>query len=577
MPTVPRVITTLATLATTVTTIMIVVSGATARGLAPGGAGARVAEPAASGVAREPGIGPAAESGDPCSACPCPADIDRDDQVGFAEVLMIVADWGACPSAARDSGASTDPGDAAGDPCLACPCPPDVNRDGWIGQADLLAVLVTWGACTIENDCTEPGVCPNFIFGCNGDPDCTCVELFDGTIACQREWTCGDECPDGVCPPGFHCVRNSCCGETSCAPDSALCAPVGACCVGDLCVDPLTENACLSMGGLFLGLGTDCRDADCGRGACCRLDAACAETVESICATQGGTFLGEGSDCAACVGPCCLVDTSCIGPVSVPACNVAGGIFQGFGLECGDIECPAGACCLLDAQCEIASEEGCAGLGGVFQGEDTTCADCGFGACCLDDGVCRQTIESVCVELGGVFQGVATECFFCTIGACCLFDGTCVHADETICAAEGGAFQGALVYCPDVECPQRAACCFVQEPCADLTEDDCGSAGGLFNPLALCSEQQCPELGACCINGQFCRNALTEDRCVEINGEFFGAGTVCESEDCTIVQIGACCLNGEKFCIDGLTEAQCLTLGGYYPGDGTMCIDAPCD
>ncbi len=527
----------------------------------------------------------AAHAGDACSDCPCPTDVDRDGEVGFADVLMVVAGWGPCPVAARnpaEASADGDPdgdpdGDHDGDPCLACPCPPDVNRDGQIGQADILAVLVTWGPCAIDNDCGAAGVCPNFVFGCNGTADCTCVALFDGSLACQREWQCGVECPDGVCPPGFHCVLDSCCGATSCAPDSALCAPLGGCCVAGACVDPLTENACLAMGGLFLGLGVGCDGVDCGRGACCRSDAGCLDTVEPLCDAAGGNFLGEESECAACVGPCCLEDGSCVDGVAVPACGVMGGTFAGFDLSCADLVCPVGACCFLDGVCEGWTEAACLTRDGVFRGVGSGCGDCGFGACCLGGEVCTQAVEETCDALGGAFQGVATECFFCTIGACCLFDGSCINTNTTICGDEGGDFQGALVYCPDVECEPHTACCLLGEPCIDLTATECGMAGGFADPFQLCAERECPELGACCINGQFCHGPLTEPRCEELNGVFLGVGTMCQTENCTILRVGACCLNGPEYCVDSVREDECIAMGGFYPGDGTMCKMSPCD
>jgi hypothetical protein len=55
----------------------------------------------------------------------CPADVDDDDIVGFADLLAVLSAWGECSG----------------------PCPADVNEDGNVGFADLLVVLATWGAC----------------------------------------------------------------------------------------------------------------------------------------------------------------------------------------------------------------------------------------------------------------------------------------------------------------------------------------------------------------------------------------------------------------------------------------------
>ncbi|NNF43669.1 MAG: hypothetical protein HKN62_11615, partial [Phycisphaerales bacterium] len=58
----------------------------------------------------------------------CPTDIDRDDMVGFGDLLAILAAWGPYE-----------------------PCPPgipgDIDHDCEIGFGDLLSVLAAWGRC----------------------------------------------------------------------------------------------------------------------------------------------------------------------------------------------------------------------------------------------------------------------------------------------------------------------------------------------------------------------------------------------------------------------------------------------
>jgi hypothetical protein len=54
----------------------------------------------------------------------CPGDIDRDDDVGFRDLLMLLSAWGACSG-----------------------CPEDFNADGTAGFADLLLLLANWGPC----------------------------------------------------------------------------------------------------------------------------------------------------------------------------------------------------------------------------------------------------------------------------------------------------------------------------------------------------------------------------------------------------------------------------------------------
>jgi len=59
---------------------------------------------------------------------PCPADLDASGAVGFSDVLVIIAQWGAY-----------------------APCPPvipaDLNGNCAVDFADVLAALGEWGPC----------------------------------------------------------------------------------------------------------------------------------------------------------------------------------------------------------------------------------------------------------------------------------------------------------------------------------------------------------------------------------------------------------------------------------------------
>jgi hypothetical protein len=54
----------------------------------------------------------------------CPADVDGDGEVGFQDLLLVLAAWGPCPG-----------------------CPEDVDGDGEVGFPDLLILLADWGPC----------------------------------------------------------------------------------------------------------------------------------------------------------------------------------------------------------------------------------------------------------------------------------------------------------------------------------------------------------------------------------------------------------------------------------------------
>ncbi|MHC5112999.1 MAG: hypothetical protein ACYTGP_01065 [Planctomycetota bacterium] len=56
----------------------------------------------------------------------CPADLDGDAEVGFADVLRVIGAWGPCPPGA---------------------CDEDINGNGNVDFADILAVIGAWGPC----------------------------------------------------------------------------------------------------------------------------------------------------------------------------------------------------------------------------------------------------------------------------------------------------------------------------------------------------------------------------------------------------------------------------------------------
>ncbi|MCP3904416.1 MAG: hypothetical protein GY715_12375 [Planctomycetes bacterium] len=57
----------------------------------------------------------------------CPADLDGNRNVGFGDILQVIAAWGPCPP---------EP-----------PCPEDLSGNGQVDFADILAVVGSWGPC----------------------------------------------------------------------------------------------------------------------------------------------------------------------------------------------------------------------------------------------------------------------------------------------------------------------------------------------------------------------------------------------------------------------------------------------
>jgi hypothetical protein len=56
--------------------------------------------------------------------CPCPADINGDGFVDVSDFLHLLAEWGECPG-----------------------CPEDIDNDGTVGILDFLLLLGFWGPC----------------------------------------------------------------------------------------------------------------------------------------------------------------------------------------------------------------------------------------------------------------------------------------------------------------------------------------------------------------------------------------------------------------------------------------------
>ncbi len=78
------------------------------------------------------------------------------------------------------------------------------------------------------------------------------------------------------------------------------------------------------------------------------------------------------------------------------------------------------------------------------------------GACCQGSS-CTIQSSAACAGLGGVYQGNGTSCSpnpcYVPTGACCATSGTCSIQTQTACLGAGGTFQGDGATCATVECP----------------------------------------------------------------------------------------------------------------------------
>lgn len=108
-------------------------------------------------------------------------------------------------------------------------------------------------------------------------------------------------------------------------------------------------------------------------------------------------------------GACCLPDGSCITVTAEVDCANQGGVFEGFGTDCGTTNCPqpTGACCFNDGTCQVLTEPDCTGAGGTYQGDNTSCtpSPCGL---VLTPFVDPLPLPGIAQPVTGTPGGVAT-------------------------------------------------------------------------------------------------------------------------------------------------------------------------
>ena len=123
--------------------------------------------------------------------------------------------------------------------------------------------------------------------------------------------------------------------------------PQGGCCVAQVCTENVLEGDCLTMGGTFLGDGTDCSGGcPAPEGACCLAGGNCAIFTQAICEGSGGTYQGDGTDCGSVScpagGACCYAcpdGTTCTNVASLADCQLIGGLYAGDGTDCNTFNC----------------------------------------------------------------------------------------------------------------------------------------------------------------------------------------------------------------------------------------------
>ena len=360
----------------------------------------------------------------------------------------------------------------------------------------------------------------------NGTPGCEDVDCCEAVCAadpfcCDTEW-------DAICADA---------AAVTCATDPE------ACCFGDGTCEDLLPAECLGAGGTPQGPGTLCKGVNC--------IAICGEGAGD-CFIDNGTPGCEDVDCCQAV---CAIDPFC--------CDVA---WDGICAEQALVTCATDpqACCFFDGSCEDLLPADCIGAGGVPQGSGSSCANVECPVPCdvpceggTDEGEdCGADTNGGCNADPVAFGSISCGETVCGTG---WADGGTRDTDWFLFSHEGGLIQAELVSAFN-------GVVFIVsgiDTCLPVVEGQAGSSNDC-EPLAS-AEAVLPAgdyvifVAAADFEGAPCGTDNSYRVTLTCGGEL---GT------------GACCITG--FCEDGLTSVDCAGIGGVYQGDDTICDGIDC-
>ncbi|HIA71169.1 MAG TPA: hypothetical protein EYO01_00465 [Phycisphaerales bacterium] len=265
-----------------------------------------------------------------------------------------------------------------------------------------------------------------------------------------------------------------------------------------------------------------------------------------------------------------------------------------WGMDCNVY----GGCCLGDGSCATDTSANCAANGGVYFGDNTTCADgtCAAAACCIT-AQCSMLTGDACAAMGGTAHPndtcVTWDCSVATPGDLCAdalvaidganpFDTTAMTAGADIptCAADAGAFgwtaptndvwlSWTATYTDDYAIDTCDAASF---DTSVVVYDACGGA-------AVACSGDGTALTGCQIFYSDLVLAATAGSTYYIRiGGFSAADMGTGTLNINIVPPpvpGACCMQDGN-CLDGLDDVSCAAFGGVFAGEATLCSDLPC-
>lgn len=327
---------------------------------------------------------------DPCTAqlpLVCPTDIDADGDVDVADLLLVIASWGAV-----GDGTFRPEGDVAPLPAGDCV----------VNVADILAVVAGFGA-----DCTVYGGC------CLGDG--TCIQ--HTAVDCDSSG-------------GVYFGDNTTCASGVCAS--------AACCIGLNCSD-LTLFACIASNGTYRGDNTTCLGTDCS-------NVPAGDTCDfAIPAIDGANPFNTTSNYASYNLPICNDDAFGFGwdePTNDLWFAWTATATADYVIDTCDISS-------FDTSIEVL--DSCGGISIACNGDVASLTCQQFTSSLLLSATANQTYLIHIGGYSSFDYGPGTlNINLATLGACCYLDGTCGDSlDAATCGFNGGLYMGEGTLCSD--------------------------------------------------------------------------------------------------------------------------------
>lgn len=295
-------------------------------------------------------------------------------------------------------------------------------------------------------------------------PDCSlgcewCL-LPDGRITLENR--CSPGCPCGPYPGGLSSVCT--CVSAPCIPTTQ---PPG----GPPTCQGTCKWVCLGEG---RGWWYDAANSNCGISGNCRCSyptdsstCTCGATLITPCGTPttttsaGTTTTTTANPCAICYTTTTTSTTTTAAPCPGPCryrWNSSAGMWVLVLSQCGTCGCSPAPSTPGSDDCEVVAVP-CNLYTTTTSTTGTPTTTTATGACCYPSGGCAEMSSTDCTAIGGLFQGNGSTCAsvdYCNgfKGACCIpYTGACYEGvTQSTCAAAGHVFQGAGTVCSGVTC-----------------------------------------------------------------------------------------------------------------------------